>query len=547
MSGERVGERTIPRMLMDSAERFGDRLAVVDGETELTFRELLEAALQVARAAIALGIERGDRVSLWAPNSHRWIVASLGLHCAGATVVPVNTRYRGPEAREILTRVRAKAVLVDGGFLGYDYAGVVREPDEEGGASLDDLVVVDMLGAGAPGDPRLLGWDGFLALGERVPAEAAREAALAVEPDDLAEVIFTSGTTGRAKGVTIPHGPSLDLYQTYGRVWGLRPGDRYLVTLPFFHTGGNKAGMITSLLHGLTIVPMAVFDPVEAMRLIEAHRVSVMNGSPTIYYSLLESPEREAYELGSLRVAATGAAVVPVALVERARSELPFEHFITAYGMTECFGTATMCRAGDSADVIARSNGRALPGIELRIVDPRGRDLPAGEPGEVLIRGANVTPGYWEDPAATEEAIDAEGWLRSGDIGTLDADGNLKITDRLKDLFFVGGFNVSPAEVEQVLARHPAVVEVAVVGVPDERLGEVPKAYVVPRRDAEADAGQIIAWARERMANFKVPRIVEFVATLPRNASGKVLKGELRAPVADGDGGGAHGSGQATP
>ncbi|MEU8252075.1 AMP-binding protein [Nonomuraea sp. NPDC048916] len=545
MNDDQAAERTIPRMLMASAERFGDRLAVIDGEAVLTFRELRDAALAVARAALALGIERGDRVGVWAPNSHRWITVSLGLHCAGATVVPVNTRYRGPEAREILARVRAKAVFVDGGFLGYDYAGVVREPGEEEGASLDDLAVVDMLGAGTPGDPRLLGWDGFLALGERVTGEAAREAASAVRPDDLAEVIFTSGTTGRAKGVTIPHGPSLDLYATYGRVWGLRPGDRYLVTLPFFHTGGNKAGMITSLLHGLTVVPMAVFDPVEAMRLIEAHGISVMNGSPTIYYSLLESSERGSYELGSLRVAATGAAVVPVALVERARSELPFEHFITAYGMTECFGTATMCRVGDSADVIARSNGRALPGVELKVVDGEGRDLPPGEPGEVLIRGANVTPGYWEDPAATGEAIDAAGWLHSGDIGTLDADGNLKITDRLKDLFFVGGFNVSPAEVEQVLARHPAVAEVAVVGVPDPRLGEVAKAYVVPRRGAEARGEEIIAWARERMANFKVPRTVELVSTLPRNASGKVLKGELRALIADGDAGGARDSGRA--
>ncbi|WP_051752630.1 FadD3 family acyl-CoA ligase [Streptosporangium amethystogenes] len=538
MESDHVAERTVPRMLMGSAERFGDRLAVIDGETRFTFRELLDAAMEVARGAIALGIERGDRVSVWAPNSHRWIIVSLGLHCAGATVVPINTRYRGREAREILARVRAKAVFVDGGFLGYDYAGAVRDPGEDGeglegvDASLTDLVVVDMLAGAAAGDPRLLGWDDFLARAKEVSAEAARDAAMAVQPADLADVIFTSGTTGRAKGVTLPHGPSLDLYATYGRIWGLRPGDRYLVTLPFFHTGGNKAGMITSLMHGLTIVPMAVFDPVEAMRLVESYEVSVMNGPPTIYYSLMESAERESYDLGSLRVAATGAAVVPVALVERARSELPFEHFITAYGMTECFGTATMCRMGDSADVIAGTNGRALPGIELRVVDSEGQDLPSGEPGEVLIRAATITPGYWEDPQATAEAIDADGWLHSGDIGTLDADGNLKITDRLKDLFFVGGFNVSPAEVEQVLARHPAVAEVAVVGVPDQRLGEVPKAYIVPRRGAEATAEEIIAWARERVANFKVPRTVELVSTLPRNASGKVLKGDLRGPAA---------------
>ncbi|MGI5267681.1 FadD3 family acyl-CoA ligase [Nonomuraea sp. CA-218870] len=525
MKTEGSMERTVPRMLMAGAERFADRQAVVDGGTELTYRELLARALEVARGAIALGVRPGDRVGIWAPNTHRWVVASLGLHCAGATVVPLNTRYRGREAREILGRVRATAVFLDNGFLGYDYAAALRERDEDEPA-LDGLAVVDMLDGGDG-----LGWADFLAGGAAVSEETARKTALAVDPDDLSEIIFTSGTTGRAKGVTIPHGACLDLYASYGRIWGLRPGDRYLVSLPFFHTGGNKAGMITSLMNGLTIVPLPVFDPAEVLRIIESVRVSVMNGPPTVYYALLESPERASRDLGSLRVAATGAAVVPVALVERARSELPFEHFITAYGMTECFGTATMCRQGDSAGVIARTNGRALPGIELRVVDAEGRDLPPGEPGEVLIRGANVTPGYWEDPDATAQAIDPGGWLHSGDVGTLDADGNLKITDRIKDLFFVGGFNVSPAEVEQALARHPAVSEVAVIGVPDVRLGEVARAYVVRRHGAEATGEEIIAWVRERLANFKVPRTVEFVDELPRNASGKVLRRDLRAAL----------------
>ncbi len=531
MAVDRAAPRTVPGMLLASAERFGDDLAVIDGETTLSFPQLRDAAFEVARAAMALGIAPGDRVSIWAPNSARWIVTSLGLHCAGAVVVPINTRYRGGEARSILSRVRASAVFVDGGFLGFDYAGAAATEgdDDAANAALADLVIIDM--RAEPGiSPRRLGWLDFLGRAAAVSIEAARATAMAVEPTALAEIIFTSGTTGQAKGVTIPHGTSLDLYADFGRLWGLRRGDRYLVTLPFFHTGGNKAGMIASIMHGVTIVPMAVFDAQEAMHLIEAHRISVMNGSPTIYYSLLESPQRAHFDLGSLRLASTGAAVVPVALVERARTELPFKHLITAYGMTECFGTATMCRMGDSFEVIANTNGRALPGVELRAVGPDGRDLPAGEPGEVLIRGASVTPQYWEDPAGTAEAIDADGWLHSGDVGTIDADGNLKITDRIKDLFFVGGFNVSPAEVEQALARHPAIAEVAVIGVPDERLGEVAKAYVVRRHDAApVTAGEIIAWARERVANFKVPRHIDFVVTLPRNASGKVVKGELRA------------------
>ncbi|GAB3462736.1 FadD3 family acyl-CoA ligase [Actinophytocola sediminis] len=515
-------ERTIPAMLAASARRFAGSVAVRDGDTELTYAALASAVHEAARGVLGLGVGRGDRVGLWAPNSLRWVVASLALQHAGAIVVPLNTRYRGQEAREILARVGAVAALVEDGFLGYDYAGALRAP-----GLLAGLTVVDLADRAAPG---VLGWADLLAGGAEVPAEAVRAAADAVRPDDLAEIIFTSGTTGTPKGVTLPHGPGLDLYRAYAEVWGLRAGDRYLVTLPFFHTGGNKAGMLTSLMHGLTIVPLAVFDPAEALRLIERERISVMNGPPTLYYSLLESPHRRDHDLSSLRVAATGAAVVPVALVERARTELPFDRFVTAYGMTECCGTATMCRAGDPPATIARTSGRAVPGVELRVVDPDGRDVAPGEPGEVLIRGANVTPGYWQDPEATSAAIDAAGWLRSGDVGTLDAEGNLTITDRLKDLFIVGGFNVSPAEVEQTIAHHPAVAEVAVIGVPDERLGEVPKAFVIPRLGVELVPAELIAWTRERLANFKVPRTVAVVDELPRNASGKVLRRALRCP-----------------
>lgn len=529
MSGT-AEHRTTPRLLRASAERYGERLAVVDGSTRLTFVQLQEAALEVARAAIAAGIAPGDRVGIWAPNSVRFIVTALGLHCAGAAVVPINTRYRGVEAREILARVRARVVFVDNGFLGYDYAAAASTPGEDAAVNeaLAELVVVDMLDAPET-SPRRMPWSEFRRKADAVSVETAQATAMAVTPTDLSEVIFTSGTTGRAKGVTIQHGPSVDLYTDFGQIWGVGVGDTYLVTNPFFHTAGNKAGMLLSLIHGLTVVPMAVFDAGEAMRLIQEHHVSVMNGPPTIFYSLLESPERARYDLSSLRVGATGASVVPVALIERVHTELPFRHFITAYGMTECIGTATMCRHGDSFEVIANTNGRPLPGIALRVVDPEGRDLAPGESGEVLVRGANVTRGYWEDPEATAAAIDQHGWLHTGDVGNLDAHGNLKITDRIKDIFFVGGFNVSPAEVEQVLVRHPAIGEVAVIGVPDERLGEVPKAYATRRQGGpQATAEEIIAWARERMANFKVPRSVVFVDALPRNAFGKVLKDELR-------------------
>jgi acyl-CoA synthetase (AMP-forming)/AMP-acid ligase II len=534
-----VADLTIPRLLRASASTYGDLQAVADNGTSLTFAELADAALLAARAAQAHGIAAGDRVAIWAPNTHRWIVSALGVLCAGAVVVPINTRYRGPEARELIARTGARALLVEQGFLGYDHLGALLGDGYDTAAAdreLGDLgLVVDLSADGADADasrwrPAVrLGWDEFLGSASAVSPAAAIRAADAVHPDDLSEVIFTSGTTGRAKGVMLAHGPGIELYTRYGEIWGLREGDRYLISLPLFHTGGNKAGMIASLIHGVTMVPLTVFGEAAAMATIERERVTVMNGPPTIYSMILNNPDRARYDLSSLRLAATGAAVVPEVLVERARSELPFQNFITAYGLTECYGTATMCRASDSTETVARTNGAPLPGVELRVVDDTGRAVKAGAPGEVLIRGANMTRGYWQDPEATAAAIDAGGWLHTGDIGTIDPAGNLKITDRLKDLFIVGGFNVSPAEVEQVMARHPDILEVAVVGVPDPRLGEVPRAYVIPAHGKAPSERQLIEWCRQRLANFKVPRSIALVEALPRNASGKVLRRELRA------------------
>jgi acyl-CoA synthetase (AMP-forming)/AMP-acid ligase II len=528
--------RTVPRLVRASAGAFGDRPAVIDGEVTLTFAELAREVLVAARGFTALGIRPGDRVGLWAANSHRWVTASLGLLTAGATVVPLNTRYRGAEARQLLARTQARALVVDQGFLGYDHLGSLfsaAATEEAADYGLSELRLAVDLGDGpgaATGAPfAVAGWPELGAAASQVTEEQAVATADAVRPEDQSEIVFTSGTTGQPKGVQLTHGACIDLYVPYGQIWGLRPGDRYLIILPFFHAGGNKAGIITSLLHGVTMVPVPVFDAVSAMRLIERHRITVMNGPPTVFISILDHPDRQSYDLGSLRLAATGAATVPPRLVERARTELPFENFITAYGLTECCGTATMCRATDPEQVVSNSNGSALPGVELRIIGLGGAEAATGEPGEVLVRGANVTSGYWQDPEATKEAIDPDGWLHTGDVGSLDDGGNLKIIDRLKDLFIVGGFNVSPAEVEGVMARHPDISEAAVIGVPDERLGEVARAYVIPKPGAAPAAEQVIAWCRERLANFKVPRSVIVVDQLPRNATGKVLRRELRA------------------
>ena len=532
--------RTLPAVVRAAAERFNDLDAVVDGDTTLSFEGLLEAVRTTARGYLSLGLDPGERVALWAPNSWQWEVAALAVTYAGGTLVPLNTRYTGHEAADVIRRTRARFVVLADGFLGRSqFDELTAAAAEEGGfggpgSPVPGLpALTDVLRIRYPGsrDVYLGGvtdFDALTTLAAETPVDEVEARADAVSPDDVADILFTSGTTGRSKGACSAHRQTVAVAQAWGELGGLRPSDRYLVVNPFFHSFGYKAGIVVGLLFGAAVVPQAVFDVKQTLDLIESQRITVLPGAPTIYHALLESPDRANADLSSLRLAVTGAAVVPVALVERMQSELSFDTVLTAFGMTECV-VGTMCRVGDEDALVARSCGRVVPGLELRIARPgSNEELPAGEEGELLFRGDTVMLGYLDDPEATAEAVDADGWLHSGDIGRVDENGYLSVTDRLKDMYVSGGFNVYPAEVEQALARLDGVVESAVVGVPDERMGEVGKAYVVRRTGSELAVEDVLAFARERLANFKVPREVEFVDELPRNLAGKVLKRELR-------------------
>ncbi|SDM93161.1 FadD3 family acyl-CoA ligase [Streptomyces wuyuanensis] len=508
---------SIPRLVRSAAERHGGREAVVEGRTRVSYGELGERVERAAAACIAAGVEPGDRVAVWAPNTLEWIVSALGAVSAGAVLVPLNTRFKGTEAAWVLARSRAKLLFITGTFLGTSYVASLRRAEVE----LPYLEQVVVLGDSAPEDYRT--WKDFLAGGDAVPVSLVRARADAVEPSAPSDIVFTSGTTGAPKGAVITHAQTLRCYAIWAELAGLREGDRYLIVNPFFHTFGYKAGIIACLMRGATMVPQPVFNVDTVLANIASERISVLPGPPTLHQSLLDHPARDAHDLSALRLVVTGAAVVPLRLVERLRGELRIGTVLTAYGLSEASGIVTMCRRGDDPATIAATSGRAIPGTEVRV-----RAEP-GEPGEILVRGHNVMQGYFEDPVATAEAVDADGWLHTGDVGVLDAEGNLRITDRIKDMFIVGGFNAYPAEIEQLLGLHPDVADVAVIGVPDGRLGEVGKAYAVRRAGSTLTADDLIAWSRREMANYKVPRSVEFVAELPRNASGKVLKTELRA------------------
>ncbi|MDQ2797721.1 MAG: FadD3 family acyl-CoA ligase [Actinomycetota bacterium] len=507
---------TIPEALNRAAREFGAAEAVVDGDIRLSWTSLRDAVRTMARCYLAFGVRPGDRIAVWAPNTHHWVIAALGAHWSGATLVPINSRYTGHEAFDILQRTHAVALVVVGPFLGADRLTALREV--AGPDGLDELrLVVQIPLDGSPIATEVLAWDEVGTRAEQVPVEWADERAAAVSPDDVSDILFTSGTTGRSKGVLSSHRQVLEVATAWAECGEVGATDRYLVINPFFHSFGYKAGIIVCLLTGATIVPQAVYDVATAVNVIERERITVLPGAPTIYQTILDHPERAGHNLSSLRFAVTGAAVVPVALVERMQSELGFDIVLTAFGMTEAV-VVTMCRREDSPELVARTCGRAVAGFETRIAAN----------GELLLRGPNVMLGYLDDPTATAAAIDGDGWLRTGDIGAIDAAGYLTITDRLKDMYISGGFNVYPAEVEQTLARLAGVADVAVIGVPDERLGEVGTAIVVRRPGTPLTVDDVLEYVRERLANFKVPRHVEFVEALPRNPSGKVLKTILR-------------------
>lgn len=521
---------SLPALLEQSARRFGERTAIVEGSARLTYIELAELVRRVTRSLLAGGVTPGDRVAIWSPNTLHWIAAALGAHGAGATLVPLNTRFTRSEAIDILERTAARVLFVPDRFLGRDYLDSLRDGSEPADgdrpvAALPELrlAVQIPIEGGAASAPGVIAWDRLLERGEDHGSQLPH-----VAGDDLCDVLFTSGTTGRPKGAMSSHRQTIAVAAAWAERAEVSERDVYLVINPFFHSFGYKAGWVVSLLCGATIVPQIRFDIDAALATVARERVTILPGPPTLFHSLLAHPRRSAHDTSSLRLAVTGAAPVPVALVQRMWRELSFETVITAYGLSEAV-VVTMCRPGDDAETISHTSGCAASDFEIRISDDAGQELAPGLDGEIQLRGPNVMLGYLDDPVATAAAFTGDGWFRTGDVGHLDDRGYLTITDRLKDMYTSGGFNVYPAEVENAILGLDAVVECAVLGTPDDRLGEVGLAFVVTAPQAMLSADQVIEHCRTRLANFKVPRQVQFVSELPHTAAGKVLKRELRA------------------
>jgi acyl-CoA synthetase (AMP-forming)/AMP-acid ligase II len=516
--------RTIPALLRDAAARHKDRAALLSSaDGAMSYRDLDRRADEVAKAMMADGAVPGDRTALWAPNMWEWIAATVGIQRAGGVMVPLNTRLKGGEVADIVRRGGISRLFAIGDFLDRYYPEMLRG---EAMPSLRRVIVLrgapDKLGAGEES------WADFIARGHATSDAALAEREAGVTPDTLADIMFTSGTTGAPKGALFDHRRSLGGGRAWANISRQTVDDRYCVFGPFSHNASYKAGWVAGLMTGSTIYWPDAYDAASILDLIANNRISVMPAPPTVFQEVLAHPHWRDWDISSYRFLSTGATVVPIELMKRLQAETTIAEITTGYGMTECAGSATHTRPGDPVERVAYTVGAAIAGTEIKVVGADGRPAALGEAGEVLIRDDKLLIEYLDNPEATRATLDADGWLRSGDVGILDSEGYLKLTDRLKDMYIVGGFNVYPAEIEKQMTGLPGIHQSAIIGVPDARLGEVGHAFIVRSAGSTVTAEEIIGWSRANLANYKVPRGVTFVDALPMNSTGKVIKFALR-------------------
>ena len=513
--------RTIPELIEYSATAYGSDQALVDGEFQLSFIELKDEIFKSANALIETGVKPRDRIGIWAPNTWEWVIAALGVHVAGGVLVPINTRFKGKEASYVITKANVSLLFTVADFLETNYVKLLEGTDAE--SQLQEIVVLK-----GNADKGSTSFTDFLSRANDSRVREVQERSEGVSGEDVCHIMFTSGTTGAPKGAMLKHSAVVRGYNDWADIIGLQAKDRYLIVNPFFHSFGLNAGILACLMKGACMLPHPIFDVQQVMERVPQDKITMLPGPPAIYQTILNHPDLETFDMTTLRLAVTGAAAIPVEMIIQMRERLGFQKIVTGYGLTEGSGLATMCRHDDDPETIAKTSGRAMPGMEIKIVDDNGTELERGQPGEIAVKGYNIMVGYLDDPDQTSETITENGWLLTGDIGVMDNDGNIAITDRKKDMYINGGFNVYPAEVESIMLQHPQIGQVSVVGVPDERMGEVGFAFIVPTSGVTPEPDEIIEWCRQEMANYKCPREVALIGNLPLNASGKVLKYELR-------------------
>jgi fatty-acyl-CoA synthase len=531
-------ECTIGQALDATVAAHGAREALVVPHQGVrwTWRELADRADAVAAGLLAMGLQPGDRVGIWAPNCAEWVLTQLATARAGLVLVNVNPAYRRSELEYALNKVGCQALVLAPALKTSDYLAIVNDlapalagstPGQLQAAALPQLRWVIRLGDGTT--PGMLNFSAVA--GQATDASRARLAALGptLRATDPINIQFTSGTTGHPKGATLTHRNILNNGFFVGEAIRLTEADRLCIPVPLYHCFGMVMGNLGCLTHGATMVyPAEAFDPLAVLQTVQAERCTALYGVPTMFIAELDHPRFAEFDISSLRTGIMAGSPCPIEVMKRVQAQMNMREVTIAYGMTETSPVSTQSAVDDPLDRRVSTVGRVQPHLEVQIVDEQGRPVPVGVTGELCTRGYSVMLGYWGDPAKTAEAVDADGWMHTGDLATMDAEGYVNIVGRLKDMVIRGGENVYPREIEEFLYRHPAVQDVQVVGVPDVKYGEELCAWIKLREGASASAEEIRDFCRGQIAHYKIPRHIRFVDGFPMTITGKIQKFVMR-------------------
>ena len=534
---------TIGAHLDRIAERYGDRDALVIPHQSVrwSWRQLRERADRLAAGLLGLGLNPGDRIGIWSQNRAEWVLTQFATAKAGLVMVNINPAYRRAELEYALAKVGCRALILAPGFKSSDYLGMLRDlvpeldgaaPGELRSAKLPELRHVLRLGTDAT--PGMLNFDTVAQCAG--PADMARlhEVARTLQFDDPVNIQFTSGTTGAPKGATLTHHNILNNGFFIGEAMRLTERDRLCIPVPLYHCFGMVLGNLACMTHGAAMVyPGEGFDAGAVLATVQAERCTALHGVPTMFIAMLDHPEFASFDLGSLRTGIMAGSPCPMEVMQRVIRQMHMDEITIAYGMTETSPVSFQTAVDDPLACRVGTVGRIHPHLEVKIVDTDGKVVPRGETGELLTRGYSVMLGYWGDDARTREAIDPAGWMHTGDLATLDSDGYCRIVGRAKDMVIRGGENIYPREVEEFLYRHPKVLDVQCVGVPDPKYGEELCACIVLRPGEHADADEIRAFCQGQIAHYKIPRYIRFVDGFPMTVTGKIQKFMLRKEAAD--------------
>jgi fatty-acyl-CoA synthase len=532
-----IGE-TIGAAFDRTVSRFPDREALVVRHQDVrwTWTELARRVDALAAGLLSIGLEPGDRIGIWAPNCAEWVLTQFATAKAGLILVNINPAYRRSELAYALEKVECRALVLAPALKTSDYLAILGDlvPELAGAtpgalqsAALPQLRAVIRLGAGRT--PGMLNFDEVATAGGEAERATLARLAASLQFDDPINIQFTSGTTGFPKGATLTHRNILNNGFFVGEAIGLTEADRLCIPVPLYHCFGMVMGNLGCITHGATMVyPAEAFDPLSVLQTVQDERCTALYGVPTMFIAELDHPRFAEFELSSLRTGIMAGSPCPVEVMKRVQSQMNMRQVTIAYGMTETSPVSTQSSVDDPLERRVSTVGRVQPHLEVKIVDAQGRIVPRGETGEFCTRGYSVMRGYWNDEAKTREAIDAAGWMHTGDLATMDAEGYVNIVGRLKDLVIRGGENVYPREVEEFLYRHPKVQDVQVVGVPDPKYGEELCAWIRLRDGQSATAEEIREFCRGQIAHYKIPRHVRFVDGFPMTITGKVQKFLMR-------------------